>query len=133
MAFQQHLNIANKKQIGQAAENAACRFLQTHGLRLVARNYACKLGEIDLIMLDQQTLVFIEVRYRHNLHYGSSAESVTFAKQRKLVKTAQYYLQRHTATKHTACRFDVVALTQLALKPGIEWIKDAFQIEYFSH
>jgi putative endonuclease len=125
----EHPPLSNSKQIGQVAEEVACRFLQEQGLRLVTRNYSCKVGEIDLIMLDQKTLVFIEVRYRHNPHYGSSAETVTFAKQRKLTKTALYYLQRHAT--NAPCRFDVVALTQINPKPNIEWIKNAFQGMYF--
>ncbi|MGB6977356.1 MAG: YraN family protein [Gammaproteobacteria bacterium] len=123
--------LSKSKQIGQAAEDAACRFLQEKGLRLVAKNYACKLGEIDLIMLDRQTLVFIEVRYRANQRYGSGAETVTLPKQHKLAKTAQFYLQYHATAKNSDCRFDVVALTQINPKPNIEWIKNAFQISHF--
>jgi len=116
--------------IGQQAEQQALNFLQQQGLKLVARNYRCRQGEIDLIMNDQQTLVFVEVRYRKTQHYGSSAESVTTTKQKKIIHTAEHYLLHKVATQTPACRFDVVAIypsgeTQNSLQ--FDWIKHAFE------
>lgn len=118
-----------KQEIGQHAENAACQYLCQRGLTLVRRHYLCKMGEIDLIMRDNNVMVFVEVRYRRSACYGSAAESVTPLKQRKLIKTAGHYLQSSRVSSR--CRFDVVAVTSgLADALNIQWIKDAFRVEY---
>jgi len=93
---------------GQAAEAQALAYLQERGLNLVERNFRCKTGEIDLIMRDQATLVFVEVRKRQSSRYGGALASVTFAKQARLVSAAQFYLQRYNAMP--PCRFDVIAM-----------------------
>ena len=80
-------------------------------------------GEIDLIMEDKKTLVFVEVRYRKSAKYGSALESVNNQKQARIIHTAKHYLQQHSS-KHSAYRFDVVALTP----NNIDWVKDAFQL-----
>ncbi len=112
---------------GKQAEASACEYLQTRGLTLVERNYLCKRGEIDLIMQDKHTTIFVEVRYRRNDHFGSGAESVDWRKQAKLLATAEHYLQRHPEAAQNACRFDVVALTTENGQQIIDWIIDAFQ------
>lgn len=104
---------------GQAGEDAALAHLTQHGLRLVQCNFRCKLGEIDLIMQDGATLVFVEVRKRADTRHGGAAASVTFAKQRRLIRAAQYYLQRYRMPP--ACRFDVVAIDGGAMN----WLKNA--------
>ncbi len=112
---------ANKKtttQKGQAAEHAALLFLEQQGLTLVERNFSSRMGEIDLIMWQQKTLVFIEVRQRTNPNFGGAAASVGLAKQDKLWKTAQIYLQRYSSPP--ACRFDLLAFDG----KNIEWLKD---------
>jgi putative endonuclease len=111
---------------GKAAENAACQFLVTQGLKLLEQNFLCKLGEIDLILMDGQTLVFTEVRFRKNPNFGGAAASVTPGKQRKLQRAAQVYLQR--TGQIPACRFDVLAMTQDQNSQIIceNWIKNAF-------
>jgi putative endonuclease len=106
---------------GKKAEDVACSFLQRNGLTLLERNYHCRYGEIDLIMLDSNTLVFVEVRYRSSTKFGSAAESVDSNKQRKLVFTANHYLQKHPTNQPT--RFDVVALSP---QQQPEWITNAF-------
>jgi len=116
--------------VGQQAEQQALNFLQQQGLKLVARNYHCRQGEIDLIMNDQQTLVFVEVRYRKTQRYGSSAESVTAAKQKKIIHTAEHYLLHKVTTQTPACRFDVVAIYPSDEKQSslqFDWIKHAFE------
>lgn len=113
--------MSDKKIIGNKAEDVACSFLQRNGLTVVERNYNCRYGEIDLIMDDDDTLVFVEVRYRSSSQFGDAVDSVDQAKQRKLVFAANHYLQNIKKLK--PCRFDVVALS-----PGNapEWIIDAF-------
>jgi len=112
---------------GKQAEASACEYLQAQGLTLVERNYLCKRGEIDLIMQDKHTTVFVEVRYRRNDRFGSSAESVDWRKQTKLLATAEHYLQQHPKAAQNDCRFDVVALTTENRQQTIDWIIDAFQ------
>jgi putative endonuclease len=108
----------NSTQKGQAAENAALCYLEQQGLRLVERNFSTRLGEIDLIMWHQQTLVFIEVRQRSNPHFGGAVASICLAKQYKLLNTAQDYLKRLSTL--APCRFDLLAING----PEIEWIKN---------
>lgn len=111
---------------GQWAEDQALRFLTQQGLKLVGRNYHSQYGEIDLIMKDQDKLVFIEVRFRKSNRYGNPAESITPAKQTKIVNTANHYL----ASNHYQgpIRFDAVAISpDNTGENQINWIKDAFQ------
>ncbi len=115
---------ANK--IGDEAEQAALRYLEQRGLRLITRNYRCPRGEIDLIMADGNQLAFIEVRYRKSSLFGSAAESVTITKQRRIAAAASHYLVTQGGNK--SCRFDVVAL-EGDHKDRIEWIQNAFQTE----
>ncbi len=114
---------------GQEAESLAQRYLAGNGLELVTRNYRTRLGEIDLIMKDNETIVFIEVRYRKTTTYGSSAESIDRRKQAKLVSCAQHYLQKQKMSFSMASRFDVIAISKETGQPRIEWIKNAFQVE----
>ena len=106
---------------GGDAEEAAARYLSGQGLKLVARNYRCRFGEIDLIAQEGKTLVFVEVRHRSSASFGGAAESITPAKRAKLVATAQHYL---STRKPTACRFDTVLLQGDA---PILWMKNAFE------
>jgi putative endonuclease len=117
----------HKKLRGDQAEDTACEYLQSQGLRLIERNFLCKRGEIDLIMQQADTTIFVEVRYRRNNLYGSGAESVDWRKQEKLLATAAHYLQSHPKAAKGACRFDVVALTTQNQRHKIDWIVDAFQ------
>ena len=113
--------ITRRRATGNAAEDQVLDYLVGRNLRLVTRNYSCRAGEIDLIMKDGAQLVFVEVRYRARADFGSALESVTPAKQRKLVTAAQHYLQRSGQTP--ACRFDVVGMDQ---ERRIHWVKNAF-------
>lgn len=103
-------------------EEVAARHLQSAGLKLVTRNYRSHCGEIDLIARDGDTLVFVEVRYRRSSRYGSASASIDARKQRKLLATANSYLQRHRLD--CPCRFDVVAVEGDVR--NIQWIKNAF-------
>ncbi|MDO9151594.1 MAG: YraN family protein [Methylotenera sp.] len=107
---------------GQAAEKIAATFLQKSGLRLLEKNYRCVHGEIDLIMRDGKTLVFVEVRLRSNSKFGGAGMSITPSKQQKLTRTAELYLQTNG---DSACRFDAILMHALDIT-AVEWIRDAF-------
>jgi putative endonuclease len=114
------------KHLGEQAENRALKFLQSKGLELLLRNYACRRGEIDLIMQDENCIVFVEVRMRNNADYGSGAETVTVDKMRKLAFTAEHFLQKHPIPGNLDCRFDVISLDD-----KIDWIQHAFTLDSF--
>ncbi|WP_041522467.1 YraN family protein [Gilvimarinus agarilyticus] len=125
--IKQALNkLQSKRSRGAQAEQRARQFLERAGLNFVAANVRGGGGEIDLIMREQTTLVFVEVRLRGNQRFASASESVNAAKQRKLLQAAQYYLQREKLTDKVPCRFDVVALQTLDSERQPEWIKNAF-------
>jgi len=111
------------KTAGIAAEDLALAFLQDLGLKLLARNYRCRFGEIDLVLQDGETTVFAEVRLRKSVSFGGAAASVTSAKQQRLIAAAQHYLGGRRDLP--PCRFDVIALDRLD-SDRVEWIKDAF-------
>ena len=115
------------KNRGQAAETYAEAFLKRQGLMTQHKNYRCKLGEIDLIMTQGNSLIFVEVRLRNNRHFSSAAESVDYRKQKKIIKTAQYFLLKMNLLDKVPCRFDVIAFNSCHPETEIpEWIKDAF-------
>ncbi len=118
-----------KRKVGNQAEDIALEYLSTHGLELIEQNYLTKLGEIDIIMLDksEKTLVFVEVRYRKNTHFGTATETIDTTKQTKIIRTAQHYLQQHKKYQEFICRFDVVGVESDLKYPKINWIKDAFE------
>ena len=117
----------DKQQKGSQAEALARQYLEHKGFDLVALNFSCKTGEVDLIMQDNDTLVFVEVRYRKETDLGSPLETVTIAKQRKLSRTAQFYLQQHFGNRWPPCRFDVIGISgDLHQQPRIEWVSNAF-------
>jgi putative endonuclease len=116
-----------RKEAGRAGEAAALDHLQRAGLQLVLRNFRCKGGEIDLVMLDGATLVFVEVRYRSSEQFGGAAASVTWRKQRRLANTAEYLLLAHRELRRYPARFDVVAISA-APEYRINWIKHAFTV-----
>jgi putative endonuclease len=103
--------------IGREAEARACAFLQQQGLILIERNFRCRVGEIDLIMRDAQTLVFVEVRCRKDRRFGGAAASVGRVKQQRLLRSASAYLSR--LARPPACRFDLIAIEGDAL----HWIR----------
>lgn len=110
---------------GRWAEEQAAQYLESRGLRLVARNFRCRAGEIDLVMTDGPMLVFVEVRFRRSDRYGSGAESVTWTKQRRLLAAARVYLARH-ALADARCRFDVVSVSKRHYRPDFLWLRNAF-------
>jgi putative endonuclease len=120
--------VNSRAETGKSAEQTACDHLRRQGLELVEANYRCRHGEIDLIMRDGETTVFVEVRYRRSNRFGSSAESVDSRKQARLLASAAHYLQQHPRAARGACRFDVVALSSHNGRQQLDWITDAFQL-----
>ncbi|MDH3282293.1 MAG: YraN family protein [Gammaproteobacteria bacterium] len=111
---------------GREAEARACLHLEEQGLSLAVRNYRSPFGEIDLIMQDRDTLVFVEVRYRTRGDFGSAAETVDARKQGRLRATAEYYLQNTPRASKKPCRFDIVAITGDGGDSGFRWLRNVF-------
>lgn len=123
--------------LGAQWENTVCRFLQRRGLRKIQGNFRCKSGEIDLIMADGKTLVFVEVRFRSTAGYARSYETISPAKQRRLHQSALHYLSTHCGSVSQSsapppCRFDVIGIDSKPQRnsrlPAVNftWIKNAF-------
>jgi putative endonuclease len=111
---------------GREAEAAARAHLEHAGLTLVTANYRSPFGEIDLIMQDGATLVFVEVRYRNTERFGTPAETVNARKQAKLRATAEHYRQRHKRDSKKPCRFDIVAISEDGSDSRWQWLRNAF-------
>ncbi len=117
---------AGTREAGARWERHAESFLQARGLSTVTRNFGCRVGEIDLVLLDGGCLVFAEVRYRRCRGHGSGAETVTAAKQQRLIRAAQVYLQRNPRRARLPCRFDVLSMHHAGGELEVEWIRNAF-------
>lgn len=113
---------------GQLAEQHALDYLTSHGLKLKARNYRCRLGEIDLIMNDSVYLIFVEVRARTNKNFGGGLASITYAKRQKIIKTTSHYLLTQKIREQQPIRFDVVSID--GHSGELTWLKDAFNVDY---
>lgn len=112
---------------GTAAERVAEAYLRDQGLRCIERNYRCKLGEIDLVMADGEVLVFVEIRYRAGSDFGSPIETIDAGKRRRVLRTAQHFLQANSRRREPQCRFDVIGVSgQPPATTSVTWIKDAF-------
>ncbi|MBT8048801.1 MAG: YraN family protein [Xanthomonadales bacterium] len=114
------------RQRGDYWEKIAESFLNCRGLKTIERNYLSRFGEIDLVMLDGETVVFAEVRYRANTRHGSGADSVTHAKQRRIISAARRFIQCHPETSTRPCRFDVLSIGVENGDTRVNWIQDAF-------
>ena len=110
---------------GARAERAALAWLRRKGLELVTRNYRCRWGELDLIMLDAETLVVVEVRARRSTDFMTPAQSIGGPKQGRIMRTIDHFLNHTPAHAHRAVRIDVVAISGDDLS-NFEWISDAF-------
>ncbi len=111
-----------QQRLGRQGEDRALSHLLGQGLTLLERNFLCKSGEIDLIMLEGPTLVFVEVRQRAGKRFGGAVYSVTPAKQQRLLRAAQYYLLRHKIPP--PCRFDLIAIDDQKLS----WIQNVLEM-----
>jgi putative endonuclease len=115
--------------IGILWENAASKHLQRAGLALLETNFTCRVGEIDLIMLDKNAgycVVFVEVRYRVSEAHGDGIASIGAAKRKKITRAAALYLQARPQLAGATCRFDIVACTGTPAQPQFDWIRSAF-------
>lgn len=118
-----------RKGLGSRGEEEATEYLKGLGWQIIARNYRCRLGELDIIARDEQgVLVFVEVRSRAGQSHGLPEESVTYRKQYKLRMLAQQYLLSRPKLAEVPCRFDVVAVefTPNGAKKELRHIKNAF-------
>jgi putative endonuclease len=114
---------------GTHVEALARDFLQRHGLEPVAANANYRDGELDLVMRDRDTLVFIEVRYRRSASFGGGAASVDARKCRKLVLAATRFLAAHREFARAPCRFDVIDASGDPETPTFDWLRDAFRAD----
>jgi len=118
-----------KKELGKKGEELALRFLKKKGYRIIEKNYICKMGEMDIIAREKDTLVFIEVKTRTSMFFGPPQLAVNFSKQRQLSKVALNYLKEKNLGDVKA-RFDVVAILIGQKGEEVELIKDAFDLQY---
>jgi putative endonuclease len=114
--------------VGACFEQHALDCLERAGLKRVERNFRTRFGELDLVMRDGDTLVFVEVRYRRHVQFGGGAASVGASKREKLARAAQGFLQAHPQLASMPCRFDVVAFDGNTDTPHCEWRRAAFEI-----
>lgn len=130
------MSTLNSRQTGMQWEQTAEAFLCDQGLKIIERNFSSRFGEIDLIMEHDETVVFVEVRYRKSGQHGSGAESVTTHKQARISRTAGWYLATNPHRAEQFCRFDVISIDSIkhhkdesnnsGHKQGINWIRSAF-------
>ena len=130
-----------KNELGQWAEQCALTFLQTHQYEFVSRNYHSRYGEIDLIVKRQNELIFVEVKARSAGSYAAACEVITPSQRRKIIKTAQLFLQEYPDYYDFDCRFDVICFDfpqKIAktvqpdfskLKYDQQWIEHAFTLD----
>ncbi|MGB1142533.1 MAG: YraN family protein [Halioglobus sp.] len=116
------------RQKGLAFERRAAAYLEDRGVHILVSNFSARTGEIDLVGLDDDALVFFEVRARSNPRFNSASGSVDRRKQQRLLRTAQYFLQRYPRLADRPCRFDVIAFEppQSGTELDIHWIRGAF-------
>ncbi len=118
-----------KKELGKKGEDLAVRFLKKRGYQIIQRNYTCKMGEMDVIAKEKDTLVFIEVKTRTSTTFGPPQLSVHFSKQNQLSKVALHFLKEKNLSDIRA-RFDVVAILLGPKGEEIELIRDAFDLTW---
>lgn len=119
----------NTTTVGRRGEELARRYLETQGLEFLERNYRCRAGEIDLVMLEGTTLVMVEVRLRASADHGSAAATVGSRKQRRFILAARHLMLTRPSYRKLAARFDVVAIDTAGGDSAavLSWIRDAFR------
>lgn len=119
--------MGNNKLLGAYGEDIACDYLVRKGYRVLERNFTCRAGEVDIIAMHGDIVVFVEVKTRRSEKFGLPSEAVSAAKQNRIVKTALYYMQSRRLLEHM-CRFDVIEVSAGEdNKPLVNLIQDAFQ------
>jgi len=112
---------------GKITEQFAEDFLVNQGLVLVDKNYHCRQGEVDLILLEGDTYVFVEVKYRKNTTFGGAIAAISASKQKKIKHCVTFYLHQAGLNEYnTSCRVDVIALEGNINQPKVTWLKNAF-------
>jgi putative endonuclease len=123
------INVSKTRQLfGKDGERLAERYLQQKGYKLVERNYRCRGGEVDLIVLDRKVIVFVEVKTRSDHQFGNPLEAVEMRKQRKMIQAAEFFLNEKGLHNREA-RFDVVGISWLGQQPTVEHIENAFELK----
>lgn len=117
----------DRRASGARYEDLALAHLERAGLALIARNFHCRYGELDLVMRERDIVVFVEVRYRSASRFGDGVDSVGAAKRAKLVRAAGAFLAANPRLAGAACRFDVLAIAGDADAPSIDWRQNAFE------
>ncbi len=113
-------DFVNKRQIGDFYENSACAYLKAQGIKIIKRNYRCKLGEIDIIGKEGNCVIFFEVKYRKSDAYGYSVSAVDYKKQKRICKCASYFCMQNPWINEI--RYDVIGVTDTK----IDWVRNAF-------
>ena len=122
------MSVSNSKQVlGREGERIAEEYLKKKGYKLIERNYRCKGGELDLIVLDRRVVVFVEVKTRTGHGFGSPFEAVEYHKQQRMIRAAQVFLSEKKLHQRDA-RFDVVGVSWPGGGPVIEHIENAFEL-----
>jgi putative endonuclease len=124
------MSICTTRQKGQHVESQVAVYLQQQGLRLIEKNFTCKQGEIDLIFQAADLLICVEVRYRNNSHFCHPLETIGYAKQKKVIAAAKFFVHCKQWAQALTVRFDIVSVTGPADRLQFEWIPDAFQVQY---
>ena len=115
------------KHTGDTTELLATQYLSQKGLKIQDKNFHSRQGEVDIIMKEGDTFVFVEVKYRSSANFGGAISAISLKKQQKIKKTAAFYLQQCGLNEYnTPCRFDVIALQGNITNPEITWLKNAF-------
>ncbi len=118
-----------KQEMGRWAEDQAAEHLCRRGLKLIARNFACRFGEVDLILRGDDVIVFVEVRARRKMTFMTPAASIDTHKQRRLALTAAHFLKTRPRYRDLPARLDVVSITGPHSQARLEWIKNAFLLD----
>ncbi len=118
----------NNKLLGAFGEDMACGYLESIGYRIIERNFSCRVGEVDIIAMEGDTLAFIEVKCRTSISFGNPSEAVSYYKQKRIVKTALFFMTRNKIFDYM-CRFDVIEVLTDGTKEktNINLIKNAFE------
>ena len=123
----QQTTTATTTAVGLSSEKIAAEYLSQHGLLLKTQNFHSRYGEIDLVMLEKDTLIFVEVKYRKSSHFGGAISAISYKKIQKIKLCVKFFLQKHGLNEYnTPCRFDVIALQGDLTNPQITWLKNAF-------
>lgn len=116
----------NRTRLARRGEDQAAQYLQAQGYRLLARNWRRRTGELDIVAMEGDTLVFVEVKTRRTLNYGLAEESIDARKQAQLARLAQQFIEAHPALQFRECRFDVVVIDGTVLPEQIRLYRNAF-------